>query len=142
MKIYFILQDSLTNLIHESYNQVVKTLNYGNLWFILQDSQAKVALSVAWLTCWRSTGQKVSHQRWVWGIVCTQENVKARNPPGSEIQGRHHQRSKSGVSVAQQKGHVSSKIKKLQFILHDSYFLSWPEVGEVLHPCESRMYYI
>ena len=31
------------------------------------------------------------------------------SPPGFEAQDGRHQKSKTGVSVAQQKGHVSSK---------------------------------
>ena len=58
---------------------------------------------------WLSRGQQVSHQRWIWGIHCAQAR-KHTIHPGFETQGKHHQKSKTGVSVAPQKGHVSSKI--------------------------------
>ena len=56
-----------------------------------------------------------SHQyknlRWIWGIRCAQASKHAseRIHPGFETQGRHHQKSKTGVSAAQRKGHVSYK---------------------------------
>ena len=69
-------------------------------------TSAAMWIKKAWLPCWSLYSQHVSHQRWIWGIHCAQ----ARNPqwfwnPGQ----RHHQKSKIGVSVAPQKGLMSSK---------------------------------
>ena len=46
--------------------------------------------------------------------------------PGFETQGRCHQKSKTGVSVAPQKGLVSSKFKKKVFMVNvkDNSFLN------------------
>ena len=60
--------------------------------------------------------RQVSHQRWIWGICCVQARKHASQGihPGFEIQGRHHQKSKRGVSVVPKKGLVSYKIFKKQ----------------------------
>ena len=51
-----------------------------------------------------------SHHRWIWGIHCMQamKHTSVRIHPGFENQGRCHQKSKTGVPVAPQKGVVSS----------------------------------
>ena len=57
-------------------------------------------------------GQQVSHQSWILGIHC----IQAMKDPGNgvqhgfETQLRRHQKSKTGVSVASQKGLISSKL--------------------------------
>ena len=43
---------------------------------------------------------------------CAGKKACKRVHPGFETQGRRHQKSETGVPVAPQKGHVSSKIKK------------------------------
>ena len=55
--------------------------------------------------------RQVSHQRWIWGIHCAQarKHTSKGIHPGFETQGRRHQKSKIGVSVALQKGLVSYK---------------------------------
>ena len=42
-------------------------------------------------------------------IACRQQSVKARDPPRFETQGRHHQKSKTGVPLAPQIGLMPSK---------------------------------
>ena len=58
--------------------------------------------------------RQVSYQRWIGGIRCAQarKHVSDIIHPGFETQGRCHQKSKTGVSVAPQKGLVSYKLKK------------------------------
>ena len=54
----------------------------------------------------------VSHQRWIWGFHCVQVTKHASDGihPGFETQGRrHHNSKKTAVSVARQKGLMSSK---------------------------------
>ena len=48
---------------------------------------------------------------WIWGICCTQARKHASEgiQPDFEPQGKRHQKSKTGVSMATQKGLVSSK---------------------------------
>ena len=64
-----------------------------------------------WLPCWPLYSQQVLHQRWISGIHGMQvtKHGKRGIHPGFETQGRHHQKSKTGVSVAPQKELVSSK---------------------------------
>ena len=53
----------------------------------------------------------VSHQRCIWGICCAQMRKLASKGIhlGFETQGRRHQKSKTGVSMAPKKGLVSYK---------------------------------
>ena len=55
-----------------------------------------------YLSWWK---RQVSHHRWIWGIRCVQARKHASEGihPGFETQGRCHQKSKTGVSVALQK---------------------------------------
>ena len=71
--------------------------------------------------CWLPRGQQVSHQRWIWGIHCmlATKHISKRIHPGFETQGRCHQKSKTGLSMAQQKGLMSSK----QFLKNDKLFV-------------------
>ena len=74
-------------------------------------------IGLAWLPYWPPRGQQVLHQRWILGFYCTQVTKYASKVihPGIETQGRCNQMSKTGVSVATQKGIMSSKffLKKL-----------------------------
>ena len=51
------------------------------------------------------------HLKWIWGIHCVQARKYASQgiQPSFETQGRYHQKSKTGLSVAPQKGLMSSK---------------------------------
>ena len=55
--------------------------------------------------------QQMLHQRWIWGVhhVQVTKHVSEVVYPGFETLGRPHQKSKTGVSVAPQKGLMSSK---------------------------------
>ena len=58
-------------------------------------------MRIAQLPCWLPRSQQVSHQKWIWGLHCmqaTKHACKGIHP------GRCHQNSKTGVSVAPQKG--------------------------------------
>ena len=68
-------------------------------------------MRMAGLPCWLPRGQQVSYPRWVWGFHCTQvmKHASHRIHSGFVTQSRHHQKSKTGVSVAPQKGVMSSK---------------------------------
>ena len=72
---------------------------------------AGISIKKAWLLCWPPYSQQVSHQRWIWGIHCAQVRKQASKGihPGFKTPGRRHQKSKIGVSVAPQKGLMSSK---------------------------------
>ena len=56
-------------------------------------------------------GQQVLHQKWIWGIHCTQISYHASKGfiLGFELQGRRHQKSKTEVWVTPQKWLMSSK---------------------------------
>ena len=60
------------------------------------------------LPCWLAIDQQVSHHRGIWGSH-KWENTQGIHP-GFETQGKHHQNSKTGVSVAPQKGLMSTKL--------------------------------
>ena len=62
----------------------------------------------AWLPCWPSRGQEVLYQRWIWGIHCMQ--AKKHTSEEFENQGRHHQKSKTELSVVSQKDLCPLKI--------------------------------
>ena len=93
---------------------------------------------MAWLSCWPPRGQQVLHQRWIREIRCMQamKHTCKGIHPGFETQGRHHQRSKTGVSVAPQKKLMDSvrllgtslNIKDLEYDIHDfpSSWTSFP----------------
>ena len=69
---------------------------------------------------WPTRSWQVSHQRWIWGVHRTQvtKHTSKGNQSGSETLGRHHQMPKTGVSVARQKGLLSSKmLEKLLYII-------------------------
>ena len=55
------------------------------------------------IKCWSSSGQQVSHYRWIWGIHWTQASTRGTQP-GFTTQGRRHQKFKSLISVAPQEG--------------------------------------
>ena len=67
------------------------------------------------LPCWLPKGQQVSHHRWIQGLSCTQatKHTSKRIHPGFKTQRRYHQKSKTGLSVAPQKGLKFLKIKQL-----------------------------
>ena len=92
---------------------------------MLADMSVITWIETAQLPCWPLYSQQVSHQRWIWGSH-KQENMQGIHP-GFETQGRHHQKSKTGVSVAPQKGLMSSKnfLKNCQAtpILQKCYFI-------------------
>ena len=71
------------------------------------------------LPCWPPSGQQVSHQSWIWGFHYMQVTKHASEGihPGFETQGRRHQKSKTRVSVAPQKGLMLSQI----FFWHTSH---------------------
>ena len=75
------------------------------------DTSAGTWIKKAQLPCWPLYSQQVSHQRWIWGIHCVQarKHTSEGIHPGFETQGRCHQKSKIGVSVAPWKGPMSSK---------------------------------
>ena len=58
--------------------------------------------------CWLPRGQQVSHQRWIWGIYCTQvmKHASERIYPGKS---RRHQKSKQGYQWPHKKRLMSSK---------------------------------
>ena len=70
------------------------------------------------------------HQKWIWEIRCAQAAKYANEGihPGFETQGRYHQMSKTGASVAPQKGLISSK----NFIRKRTLFEFSSEVPEYL----------
>ena len=76
---------------------------------MLVDKSANVWIQKVWLPCLPLYSQQVLHQRWIW------ESHKWESMqliyPGFESQGRHHQKSKTGVSVVPRKGLMSSKKK-------------------------------
>ena len=82
------------------------------------DTSASMWIKKAWLPCWPLYSQQVLHQRWIWGSH-KWENMQKGIYPGFETQGRHHQKSKTGVSVAPRKGLMPFKnlikIKSLQY---------------------------
>ena len=69
---------------------------------MLVDTSTGTRIKKTWLP-----SQQVLHQRWIWGSH-KWESVQGIYP-GFETQGRHHQKSKTGVSVAPWKGLMSSK---------------------------------
>ena len=77
-------------------------------WFLFTSTLMRMAQ----LPCWPPSGQQVLHQRWIWGFCCMQAMKHASEGihPGFGTQGRHHQKSKTGVLVGSQKGLMSSKI--------------------------------
>ena len=76
--------------------------------------------------------------------VNLRSGAQARKPasnihPGFETQGRHHQKSKTGVSVTPQKGHVSSKkiFKKKDVLLNiDTIYTHMSCQVEIRMVCE------
>ena len=111
--------------------------------------------SKAELSCGSSRGQQVMHQRRIWWIHCALaiKDVSKSIHSTFETQRRHHQKSKTGVSVAIQKKLMSSKIffnkleKKFK-TAHKSFF-AWsamvyfflpdvPLLEVVLTPSHSR----
>ena len=70
----------------------------------------------AQLPCWPLYSKQMLHQRWFWGIHCRQVR-KWWIHPDFETQDRYHQKCKTAVSVAPQKGPVSSKsFKKMSML--------------------------
>ena len=69
---------------------------------MLMDTSASMWIEKAQLPCWPLYSQQVSHQRWIWGSLKWESTQGIH--PGFETQGRHHQKSKTGVSVAPRKG--------------------------------------
>ena len=80
---------------------------------LAQNTSGSTWVEKAQLPCWYLYNQQVLHQRWIWGSH-KWESMQGIYP-GFEIQGRRHQKSKSGVSVVPQEGLMSSKniLKKL-----------------------------
>ena len=72
------------------------------------DTSVSMWIDKARLPGWPLYSQQVSHQRWMWGSHKWKSTQGIH--PGFETQGRHHQNSKTGVSVAPWKGLMSSKI--------------------------------
>ena len=71
----------------------------------------------AWLPCWPLYSPQVSQQRWIWGSYRWESTQKGIHPD-FETHNRHHQKSKTRVSVAPWKGLMSSKnFKKRSFRL-------------------------
>ena len=71
---------------------------------------------------WLPRGQQVSHGRWIWGFCYMQamKNASKGNNAGFETQGRRHQKYKTGVLGAPQKGQMFSKsLKKLIIVVPD-----------------------
>ena len=75
---------------------------------MLVDMSASMWIKKAWLSCGPPYSQQVSHQRWIWGSH-KQESTQIGIHSSFETQSRHHQKSKTGVSVAKRKGRMSSK---------------------------------
>ena len=87
---------------------------------MLVETSVSMWIEKARLPCWTLYSGQLSHQRWIW-----QARKHTRDPPWlwnpgqmspevhnrgiSETQGRCHQKSTTGVSVATRKGLVSSK---------------------------------
>ena len=63
--------------------------------------------------CWLLRCWQVLHRRWIWGRAHRQESVQVSPPWLWKTQGRHHQKSKIGVSVAPQKGKRTCVLQKL-----------------------------
>ena len=73
------------------------------------------------LSCWPPRGQLVNLRN---PLLAGDKGHKWEIDPGFETQGRRHQKSKTGISVAPQKGLMPSKIDALQFFLkNDSGFI-------------------
>ena len=75
---------------------------------MLVDISASTWIKKAQLPRWPLYSQQVSYQRWIWGSL-KRESMQGIHP-GFETEGRHDQKSKTGVSVAPWKGLMSSKI--------------------------------
>ena len=66
---------------------------------------------------YRRTGHpefgRCSTERWIWGLYCTLATKHASEGihAGFEIQGRHHKKFKTGVSVVSQKGQMPCKTR-------------------------------
>ena len=93
---------------------------------------------MAWLPCWPPRGQQVSHQNLRECVTVTHAHLPSMNKTahfGFKTQ-RCHQKSKSGVSVAPQKGLISSKNNFLKY-LYDFLsffvviFVATKETGDV-----------
>ena len=66
---------------------------------MLVHTSAGTWIKKAWLS-YSLYSQQVLRHRWIWRIAYRQERVQARKShPDFEIQGRSHQKSKTGVSV-------------------------------------------
>ena len=77
-------------------------------------------LKMTQLSCWPPRGQLVNLRN---PLLAGDKGHKWEIDPGFETQGRRHQKSKTGISVAPQKGLMPSKIDALQFFLkNDSGF--------------------
>ena len=74
------------------------------------DMSVSMWSKMARLPCWPLCSQQ-SHWRWIWGAH-SWESIQKGIHPEFETQGRCHQKSKTGVSVALRKGLMLSKIKK------------------------------
>ena len=97
---------------------------------MLADTSAGTWIKKAYLL-WSPYHQQVSHQRWIWGTACRQESEWERHP-GCKTQGRHHQKSKTGVSVAPWKGLMSSKnFLKKKFRNPSMFLFAVPGVATV-----------
>ena len=62
------------------------------------DTSVSMWIKKAQLPCWPLYSQQVLLQRWIWGSH-KQESTQGIHP-GFETQGRRHQKSKTGVSMA------------------------------------------
>ena len=81
------------------------------VWVVSWSNPSILPLLHACRECnWLPRGWQVLHQKWCWdplhaGVEADKQGIY----PGFETQCRHHQKSKTGVSLAPQKGLVSSK---------------------------------
>ena len=110
-----------------------------NCYFKILDYWRKTSLNLmveffwGWLPCWPLYSQQVSHQRWIWGSH-KQESMQKWIHSGFETQGRHHQKSKTGVSEAPRNELMSSKnFKKRKNFIEGLLMLMWVFCYLALH---------
>ena len=94
-------------VIHITFHSVAPRSKLKNLSYIYCGSHLRRP-RLQWAAAynkvkWSLYSQQVSHQRWIWGSLGW-EITQVRDPRSLETQGRRHRKSKTGVSVAPQKG--------------------------------------
>ena len=81
---------------------------------MLMDVSPLMLIKKDWLPCWSSRGQQVLHERWIWGIHCTQARKHASE--GStlalKLRGNITRSPKQGYQWPHKKGLMSSKTLK------------------------------